>query len=151
MTVYVDDMCKYDMGRFRGMRMSHMIADTLDELHEMADKIGVQRKWFQDKHSGPHYDVSMSKRELAIAKGAVAVTLRQLSKMCFVQRVTGKLPRPHKSEVEWEELQAALLLDTRRRQAELRMRDRQSRKFYAYKARLRRERAGLEFQARSCS
>ena len=33
--------------QYRRMLMSHMIADTLDELHEMADKIGVSRRHFQ--------------------------------------------------------------------------------------------------------
>ena len=40
MSVYVDD----PIWPFRGMMMCHMIADTPDELHAMADKIGMQRK-----------------------------------------------------------------------------------------------------------
>jgi len=62
MAVYVD----HYFAQYGRMQMSHMIADTLDELHEMAGKIGVHRKWFQDKSSFPHYDVCKSKRELAI-------------------------------------------------------------------------------------
>jgi hypothetical protein len=81
MTTYVDDMYKYPMGQFkRGPRlykMSHMIADTDKELHAMADKIGVARRWYQ----GDHYDITMTKRELAIKHGAVAITLRELAKM----------------------------------------------------------------------
>lgn len=42
--VYVDDMYKYPIGRFGRMKMSHLIADTTDELLEMVDKIGVDRK-----------------------------------------------------------------------------------------------------------
>ncbi len=38
MTVYVDDM-KVKYGR---MIMCHMVADTINELHEMADKIGIK-------------------------------------------------------------------------------------------------------------
>lgn len=69
MTVYVDDI-RLPYGR---MVMCHMFADTLDELHAMADAIGIQRKWFQQppKASWEHYDISLGKKELALAKGAV--------------------------------------------------------------------------------
>ena len=50
--------------------MCHMLADSLDELHAMADRIGMKRKWFQNK-GVPHYDLSKSKRELAVRYGAV--------------------------------------------------------------------------------
>jgi len=73
MPVYVDSY----FAAYGRMSMSHMIADTLPELHEMADKIGVARRWFQAKSSFPHYDVCKSKRELAIQLGAVAVDKRQ--------------------------------------------------------------------------
>jgi len=46
-----------------------MIADSIDELHSMADKIGVARKWFQNKRI-PHYDICQSKRALAVKLGA---------------------------------------------------------------------------------
>jgi len=48
----------------------HMWADTLDELHEMADKIGMKRAWFQNKSTLPHYDLVPSKRVLALCNGA---------------------------------------------------------------------------------
>lgn len=75
MTVYVDDM-RASYGR---MVMCHMIADTEQELHDMADKIGVQRKWYQGppKTRWRHYDISQGKRELAIKMGAVPVTAKQ--------------------------------------------------------------------------
>lgn len=65
------------MWPFGRMIMCHMVADTEDELHEMADKIGVARKWVQrpkrDKGAGSllHYDIAKSKRALAIQNGAV--------------------------------------------------------------------------------
>ena len=59
MTVYVDDM-RANYGR---MVMCHMIADTDAELHAMAAKIGVQRKWWQspEKTSGSHYDIAITR------------------------------------------------------------------------------------------
>jgi hypothetical protein len=68
-SVYVGPS-QYPYGR---MIMCHMVADTLGELHEMADRIGVQRRWFQDTRH-PHYDVSKSKRELAVMLGAYETT-----------------------------------------------------------------------------
>lgn len=74
MTVYVDDM-QAGYGR---MKMCHMVADTDDELHVMADQIGVARKWHQ-KPGTPqsHYDICLSKRALAVQFGAQEVTRRE--------------------------------------------------------------------------
>jgi len=58
--------------------MCHMVADTLIELHEMADLIGVARKWFQNHGKYPHYDICKSKRALAVTNGAVEVDRREL-------------------------------------------------------------------------
>lgn len=77
MTVYVDDMHKLPMGQFRSMKMSHMIGDTEEELHAMAARIGVARKWYQ----GDHYDICVSKRTLAVAAGARDISLRTLAKL----------------------------------------------------------------------
>jgi uncharacterized protein DUF4031 len=66
MPVYID---KAAIG-FRRMIMSHMIADTLEELHEMAALIGMKREWFQPK-SFPHYDVAKGRRVRALTYGAI--------------------------------------------------------------------------------
>lgn len=69
MTIYVD-RARNGFGR---MLMCHMIADTPDELHAMADRIGVARRWFQQppRASFWHYDIAQTKRALAVAAGAV--------------------------------------------------------------------------------
>jgi len=82
MSVYVDDMYLAPMGRFGRMKMSHMIADSEAELHEMARAIGVARRWFQ----GDHYDVCKAKREAAIARGALPIPMRDLAKKAMVAR-----------------------------------------------------------------
>jgi hypothetical protein len=96
MTVYVDDM----RAKFARYVMCHMIADTEAELHAMADKIGVARKWFQRKASGDHYDIALSKRALAIASGAKEITWRQAGAMCFRRRKIGELGDPMTAE-DW--------------------------------------------------
>lgn len=85
MTVYVDDMkAAFQPAHRPGRRyiMCHMIADTDDELHTMADRIGVARKWFQ----GDHYDITQSKRALAVQAGAEAISMRDLAKMVGARR-----------------------------------------------------------------
>ena len=89
MSVYVDDM-EAGYGR---MVMCHMWADTLDELFEMADAIGIQRKWLQRPRSAAlgndpryrpdprllrgmdaswvHFDIAKSKKAAALARGAI--------------------------------------------------------------------------------
>ncbi len=82
MTVYVDDMCA-PYGR---MRMCHMIADTVDELHAMADRIGVARRWYQ----GDHYDICLAKKKIAVQLGVREVSQRELGRMVMEQRRTLK-------------------------------------------------------------
>jgi hypothetical protein len=75
MGVYVDS----GRNSFGRMFMCHMMADTVEELHAMADKIGLHRHWFQNKPgSTPHYDVSQTMRERAIKAGAVVISNRQV-------------------------------------------------------------------------
>lgn len=66
MAVYLDKA----RNRFGRMIMCHMIADTPEELHGMAEKIGLKRLWFQKK-SLPHYDVSLTRRQIALLQGAI--------------------------------------------------------------------------------
>ncbi len=73
--VYIDELrpAWKAVGRFpKGTLWCHMTADTLEELHAMAEKIGMKREWFQEK-SVPHYDLVESRRNRAIECGAVFI------------------------------------------------------------------------------
>ena len=70
MAVYVDDAVTL----WRGQRWAHLMADTLDELHAFAARLGLRREKFQDKTSGAHYDVPAPLREEALRLGAVAIS-----------------------------------------------------------------------------
>lgn len=70
MTVYVDDA----VWPWRGRRWAHLMADSLDELHAFAARLGLPRRAFQDKRSGAHYDVDASLRAQAIALGATPIS-----------------------------------------------------------------------------
>lgn len=108
MTVYVDDMYKHPMGQLGRMKMSHMIADTEQELHEMAQKIGMQRRWYQKDH----YDISISRRSKAVELGAVEVSMVDLASMCKRQKVEGHCGAPSEAK--------AWFLEHRRQRRELR-------------------------------
>ncbi len=95
MAVYVDDfraaraVKDEETGRTYKARWSHLTADTVEELHEFAARLGQKRSWFQGvcktgkcpavegacRHF--HYDVVDAKRTKAIALGARAITLRE--------------------------------------------------------------------------
>ena len=78
MTVYVDDM----RARFHEHIMCHMIADTEAELHQMAARIGIARRWYQDDH----YDVTLDRRALALQFGAREITWRECGLMTVLRR-----------------------------------------------------------------
>jgi hypothetical protein len=50
-----------------------MFADSLDDLHAFAKRLGLKREWFQAKPRFPHYDLTPSKRPQAVRLGAVEV------------------------------------------------------------------------------
>lgn len=95
MTVYVDDMYRHPIGRLGRMRMSHLVADTREELFACVDAIGVRRRWIQ--HAGSwreHFDIAMVKRLAAIEWGAVAVSYRVSTIMRMRLREEGTLGAP---------------------------------------------------------
>ncbi len=84
MTVYVDDWRQpARVGRITA-RWSHLMVgpgDDLEELHAFAARIGLRRAWFQDKPwPRAHYDVTDSKRQQAIAAGAVPVAWKEAAR-----------------------------------------------------------------------
>lgn len=73
MTVYVDEIRRWPT-RIRCFQRGscHLTADTTEELHSFARRLGLRRGWFQPQ-SHPHYDLTPSKRERALELGAVFV------------------------------------------------------------------------------
>lgn len=82
MSVYVDTLASRGwVLRGRRSKSCHLIADTLDELHDMAARVGMRREWFQS-FSSPHYDLTPSRRARAVALGAV-----ELDRVAFVAKL----------------------------------------------------------------
>ena len=81
MSVYVDSLIVFGDESaprcFRNRPSCHMYADSLEELHSMAYRIGLRRSWFQADPHLPHYDLTPSKRRLAVSLGAVEQDRRQ--------------------------------------------------------------------------
>jgi hypothetical protein len=97
-TVYVDNFrAPATVGRVRG-RWSHLTADTVDELHAFADRLGHRREWFQArcKHTKCptfdgvcvhfHYDLVDRIRTTAIAQGATPIDIREMGALISVRR-----------------------------------------------------------------
>jgi len=81
MSVYVDPIVSWGKSKtWKWSESCHMFADTLNELHSLAEKIGLKRAWFQD-HRIPHYDLTVNKRKQAIRAGAGPVTLERAAEM----------------------------------------------------------------------
>jgi len=84
--VYIDKLhsCQ-PTKRWRYTRACHLFADTIEELHEFANLIGLRRGWFEDKNP-PHYDLTVNKRRAALRDGAIEITDRQVVELCRLRR-----------------------------------------------------------------
>lgn len=61
-----------------GQRWSHLVADSLEELHNFAELLALPRRWFHAAAKYPHYDVTASVRQRALLVGAQPGTRRQV-------------------------------------------------------------------------
>ena len=78
MPVYVDDA----RIPWRGLRWSHMVAESADELHAAAAALGIPRRGAQTKGRTLHYDLPDEYRERAIELGlAEPIEWRDLARM----------------------------------------------------------------------
>ena len=69
------------------MIMCHMFADSRKELDQMADAIGVARRWIQKPNThAEHYDICLNKKKLAVVAGAKQITQREIGKMLVERR-----------------------------------------------------------------
>lgn len=78
MSIYVDEIRDYGsmvpgwLATRLGTLWCHCWTDgPIEELHQLMEKIGMKRSWFQNHPRHPHYDLVPSKRKLAIKYGAI--------------------------------------------------------------------------------
>ena len=75
MTVLVDPVREYPDTGLPFSRWCHAASDaSFEELHRIADELGIPRRFFQ----GDHYDLPAHLRERALELGAQPVTTREL-------------------------------------------------------------------------
>lgn len=65
----------FKVGKKHNHMWCHMWADTEDELHAMAKKIGMKKEWFQNHGKLPHYDLVPTRRAAAIRYGAIEMSV----------------------------------------------------------------------------
>ncbi len=96
MTVYVDNaLIPATVGRTRS-RWCHLTADTKEELHAFAARVGMRREWFQTckrrcgREGEPcvhwHYDLTSPRRARAVSLGAVEIDMREMGRICSERR-----------------------------------------------------------------
>ena len=86
MAAYLDD----SRIRGRGREWSHLIADTTEELHAFAARLGLERVRFHGNPARPwkdHYDVPEAKRQRAIQLGARPISRREAVAMLRAKRL----------------------------------------------------------------
>lgn len=78
MSVYVDDIAVCATGKnWHWPKACHLVADSVNELHKFADKLGLKRSWFQ-RRTIPHYDLTENVRKKAVTLGAVEIDREKL-------------------------------------------------------------------------
>jgi hypothetical protein len=78
MACYVDTVRDYPLAGLRHDRFCHLLADTREELHEMAEALGVPHRFFQDHPWRWHHDLPEPLREKALELGARELTLHEV-------------------------------------------------------------------------
>lgn len=96
MSVYVDPLVQYGPAAYHGADVGqaqrtgarnghlwcHLFADTEEELHAFAERLGIVRYWYQ----GDHYDLTPARRAAAVKLGALEVDRRELAKRRITRR-----------------------------------------------------------------
>ncbi|MCC5613255.1 DUF4031 domain-containing protein [Nostoc sp. CHAB 5834] len=89
MTVYVDALMDWGW-KLRGhmTKSCHMfsVSTDLEELHQVAQKIGMKREWFQPHRVAPHYDLNPARRADALKLGVVELGRKESSKVWAARR-----------------------------------------------------------------
>ena len=85
--ILVDQLREYPHAPHGHCYWCHMMTDDLspqglEELHNIARKIGLPRSCFQDKPGLPHYDLTIVRRKLALLCGAQEVSAKELVRRC---------------------------------------------------------------------
>lgn len=81
--IYVDDSNEpYDK-----IITCAMVADTSDELMNVARRIGVPSFWIDNANTPfEHFDISLDQKRKAICEGAIEISQKDMAIMCWKRR-----------------------------------------------------------------
>lgn len=125
MACYVDTMrAGFQPTHVKNRRyvMSHLFADSREELFAMVDKIGVERKWFQRPASvggigmdasWEHFDITQSKKKLALLNGASEVSMREMAAFAWHRNTFGFTCHPKVALEKQQAMRARPKADTK--------------------------------------
>lgn len=94
MAVYVDALRKcLKNTAWTWDKACHMVADSDEELHDFAKRIGLRQNWHQVSDSGlSHYDLTPGRRKEALRAGAIEIDRERMVKD-FIRPAREKLER----------------------------------------------------------
>lgn len=104
MAVYVDEIQEYPdfmiapAAKTYGNRWCHMMADTLEELHAAARRVGLSMRAFQNHPAHPHYDLVPTKRGLAVKHGAIELSAQEFAMRSYRKRAQVEPPPDEATE-----------------------------------------------------
>jgi hypothetical protein len=85
-TCYVDALRAYPDRGLRHTEYCHLLADSRAELHEMADQLGIPRRYFQDHPWRWHHDLPPELRARAVELGAREITMHEVGALLRQRR-----------------------------------------------------------------
>ncbi|MCW2605075.1 MAG: hypothetical protein JWN61_3210 [Pseudonocardiales bacterium] len=86
MATYVDTVRHYPDAGLRYTDYCHLLGDTVDELHALADALGLPRRIYQDHPWRWHYDLPAHLRARAVELGALSVEMHQVGALLKARR-----------------------------------------------------------------
>jgi uncharacterized protein DUF4031 len=85
---YVDTLRSYPAAGLRFTEFCHLLADERGELHDLAERLGMPRRSFQDHPWRWHYDLPAHVRVEAVRLGAREVDLHFVGRMLHDRRLS---------------------------------------------------------------
>lgn len=93
MTSYVDTVRHYPDAGLRFTDYCHLMADTREELHEIAQAVGMPPQAFQDHAWRWHYDLPSHLRPAAIELGAQVLDIHGVGALLRARKAALAVPR----------------------------------------------------------
>ena len=94
MATYVDATQSYPDAGLRFTEFCHLLADTREELHALAERLEIPRRIFQDHPWRWHYDIPTHLRAEAVRLGAIELTMHEVGALLRARRLAAREQQP---------------------------------------------------------